>query len=312
MTEPNDPNAVELPPCPCRDCAGRIAMDPHATPDEEPVCTVCGYCEDENDHRVNDCWACGAFSFIINQSNIICSGCGIELTGPDEETAIAAWNLRTPVAGKASELADEAVDELIGHLLVHQCGCGGECGMRTPPYIKEAAKALGRLKLENAALRRPPAITEEAVEALRKAAQWFRDYESQHRAKRTDEGNLKAGTNEERALYLERIVAALSASPVATPGADREAVLEEALELLRQAMNALGTVDKNDPLERIADNGMTVWDAMQSENWRLWPKYRALLATIRSLKSDPVAGDGGEAMDHGNVGWGGEAGRGCI
>ncbi len=45
-------------------------------------------------------------------------------------------------------------------------------------------------------------------------------------------------------------------------------------ELLRQAMNALGTVDKNDPMEPIADNGMTVWDGMRAEGGRLWALYR--------------------------------------
>lgn len=60
--------------------------------------------------------------------------------------------------------------------------------------------------------------------------------------------------------------------------ASRDVELAEARELLRQSMNALGTVDKNDPLECIADNGMTVWDGMQAESWRLWPKYRAFLS----------------------------------
>lgn len=38
--------------------------------------------------------------------------------------------------------------------------------------------------------------------ALERAEGWFRDYERQHRAKGTLEGNLKADTNEERADYL--------------------------------------------------------------------------------------------------------------
>lgn len=47
----------------------------------------------------------------------------------------------------------------------------------------------------------------ELLEALEKAALWFRDYERQHRAKLTDEGNLKADTNEERAMFLEAAIA---------------------------------------------------------------------------------------------------------
>lgn len=44
------------------------------------------------------------------------------------------------------------------------------------------------------------------LEALRKAAKWFRDYERQHRAKLTGEGNLKADTNAERAAFLEAAI----------------------------------------------------------------------------------------------------------
>ena len=62
-------------------------------------------------------------------------------------------------------------------------------------------------------------------------------------------------------------------------------VVGEALELLRQAMNALGCADKNDPLEPIADNGMTVWDGMKAESERLWQHYRKLLAPVGADRS---------------------------
>ena len=39
-------------------------------------------------------------------------------------------------------------------------------------------------------------------EAIQKAAAWFDDYERQHRLKRTQEGELKADTNQERAAWL--------------------------------------------------------------------------------------------------------------
>lgn len=68
-------------------------------------------------------------------------------------------------------------------------------------------------------------------------------------------------------------------------------------ELLRQAMNALGTVDKNDPMEPIADNGMTVWDGMRAESKRLWALYRkhtddrnAVSASLRTLTKAPDHG----------------------
>jgi len=77
--------------------------------------------------------------------------------------------------------------------------------------------------------------------------------------------------------FAERRAAMLA---LATPKHTREAAQDgEARELLRQAMNALACSDKNDPLETIADNGMTVWDGMRAESKRLWPKVTALLAT---------------------------------
>jgi len=45
------------------------------------------------------------------------------------------------------------------------------------------------------------------VSALEAAAKWFDDYERQHRAKLTPEGNLKADTNAERAAYLRAALA---------------------------------------------------------------------------------------------------------
>jgi hypothetical protein len=45
-------------------------------------------------------------------------------------------------------------------------------------------------------------LKREVVDGLKLAEGWFRDYERQHRAKGTSEGNLKADTNEERAEFL--------------------------------------------------------------------------------------------------------------
>lgn len=61
--------------------------------DDYVVCETCGYCpEEEYDHRIDDCPACGSFAYIINQGNIVCSCCSLELTEEDEETAILRWN----------------------------------------------------------------------------------------------------------------------------------------------------------------------------------------------------------------------------
>jgi len=51
-------------------------------------------------------------------------------------------------------------------------------------------------------------VRELVAEALERAEKWFRDYERQHRAKGTSEGNLKADTNEERADYLRAAITA--------------------------------------------------------------------------------------------------------
>lgn len=53
----------------------------------------------------------------------------------------------------------------------------------------------------------------EAREALQMAADWFRDYERQHHAKATEDGDRKAETNGERANFLENTLAALSDTP---------------------------------------------------------------------------------------------------
>ena len=49
--------------------------------------------------------------------------------------------------------------------------------------------------------------TSALLEAMEKAATWFRDYERQHRAKLTADGTMKADTNAERAAYLEAAIA---------------------------------------------------------------------------------------------------------
>lgn len=51
------------------------------------------------------------------------------------------------------------------------------------------------------------AAAPDMYEALKRAERWFRDYERQHRAKGTSEGNLKADTNEERADFLRAALA---------------------------------------------------------------------------------------------------------
>jgi hypothetical protein len=75
-------------PCPCRDCQGVFEAE-----DDHLLCQQCGYCPEEAfDHRIEDCPQCKSFAHIINQGNIICSGCTLELTAEDEETAITMWN----------------------------------------------------------------------------------------------------------------------------------------------------------------------------------------------------------------------------
>ncbi len=81
--------------CPCNDCEGVFAVPKHHSSDEPDYveCPVCGYVpEDEFDGRIDDCPSCGSFAHIINQGNVVCSGCTLELTADDEETALALWN----------------------------------------------------------------------------------------------------------------------------------------------------------------------------------------------------------------------------
>lgn len=81
--------------CPCCGATFKLENDFPGSPDSESyvLCPECGYCpEDEFDGRINDCPSCKSYSHIINQGNIVCSGCGLELTADDEETAIKQWN----------------------------------------------------------------------------------------------------------------------------------------------------------------------------------------------------------------------------
>ena len=51
----------------------------------------------------------------------------------------------------------------------------------------------------------------------------------------------------------------------------------EGVELLRRAMNLIGVIaDNKQPDELVADNGMTVWDALRADSVKLWERYRAL------------------------------------
>jgi hypothetical protein len=56
------------------------------------------------------------------------------------------------------------------------------------------------------------AAMQQALEALRKAVGWFADYERQHRAKRTQEGALKADVNADRSGYVAAAISALEAA----------------------------------------------------------------------------------------------------
>lgn len=79
--------------CPCRDCDGIMVQEDTQCGFDHIICPECGYCpEDEFDGRIKDCPACSSWSYIINQENIVCSGCDLELTAEDEEAALKAWN----------------------------------------------------------------------------------------------------------------------------------------------------------------------------------------------------------------------------
>lgn len=82
---------------------------------------------------------------------------------------------------------------------------------------------------------------------------------------------------------LPVIAQALNALPALIAKAERVADAEE---LLRQAMNVLGTVDANYALDPIADDGTTVWDGMQAESKRLWKLYRKHLAARSPKESE--------------------------
>lgn len=106
MTEKTpEPQLVEQMSCPCAQCDGTLATNEHG----DAECPVCGYCTDEHDRLIDDCPLCGSFSYIINQDNICCSGCSLELTAENEEKAIAVWNRRPATPGA---ILNECIAEL--------------------------------------------------------------------------------------------------------------------------------------------------------------------------------------------------------
>lgn len=77
-----------------------------------------------------------------------------------------------------------------------------------PEYILAVTIAdVAQLVDESEANARLIAASPTLLEVAQQAAKWFRDYERQHRAKLTAEGNLKADTNAERAAFIEAAIA---------------------------------------------------------------------------------------------------------
>jgi hypothetical protein len=187
----------------------------------------------------------------------------------------AATATRSPVAGKASELADTVPDQIervmSSKWLDPECGEDGCQSLRWKNLYDQAVK--GRQDFRRAyrdALRRPPAITEEAVEAIVSAGlQMIADYQTseQHHPRHvlvplTAFDSLRAA------------IAALSASPVTTPenpGADRNAVLFDRMAYF------VGCIAHAD---REGWNDATIDEA------------RLIEAALKTPA--PVAGDGGE------------------
>jgi hypothetical protein len=116
-----------------------------------------------------------------------------------------AWNTRAPVAGKASELADEL--EMALELIQEAKGADGPNGGFVTNHLDSAEHWIGKVQ---DVLRRPPAITEEAVE--KRCPHGVRHPWACHECEEADP--MPTGYDP------------LSASPVTTPenpGADRNA-----------------------------------------------------------------------------------------
>lgn len=162
----------------------------------------------------------------------------------------------------------EGVDELIGALLVHQCGCGGECGMRTPPYIKQAAQALMRLRID-AALRAANTGRAEVLELLRDARLYVFN----------ETLNTPVELSRKSHDLLAKIDAALSSPPVtAVPDPEIATAVEAAREamLRRAAQRATARLERTD-----------------------WKPTRAHYESLRNeinaaIRSRPIADDRGE------------------
>jgi hypothetical protein len=110
-----------------------------------------------------------------------------------------------------------------------------EAGTYTEAHERLDDLARERIAAAEAAL---STLKREVVDGLKLAEGWFRDYERQHRAKGTSEGNLKADTNEERAEFLALLSGRVGGSDSTDIAASRE---PEWLEITLQHLDGAAT-----------------------------------------------------------------------
>lgn len=143
--------------------------------------------------------------------------------------------LRTPSADSGREAGDArlialaercAALPLIGEMLDGSAGPDFAClsvadrleHMASRRKARDAVVTDARAILARHRLASPtpePSVREAVLrEALEKAIQWFREYERQHRAKFTTEGDLKADVNADRAVFLEAALKSPSPEPI--------------------------------------------------------------------------------------------------
>lgn len=155
------------------------------------------HCEDcDHDYTVwyadNDLWnavmRCEGSAYANDQPEpFLRARCFLLRAEKVTDVARITWpETRSPPPARTKTMTGELVERLRRSAeWRHKHKVGAAHGHVTADDMDEAASEIVRLR-----------------EALERAERWFRDYERQHRAKGTLDGNLKADTNEERADYL--------------------------------------------------------------------------------------------------------------
>lgn len=160
-------------------------------------------------------------------------------------------------------------------------GCNN-CGVQTK-WHRGRAEAITAWNTR-ATLSQPSPDIEELVQWLRARAADCKQAASDI-GEDDDEALIAWVTRAETYAFVADHVQAANALTALSPTPDTIAVPREVWEEVRELLRRGGSLiavaaDNKDPLQPVADNGMTVWDCFVTESSSLTPRFRQALARL--------------------------------